>query len=256
MDEGLVGEGLLSRFTVIEYKGKRVYDNENKITDPSPYLLSKLGDLITYVTRLEANNQICDVAMTDEALAVQRKYSRDITDSINTSSEVTVEMWNRANLMALRLSALYAISENYIRPVVTVEAFEWAKTIVNNSIGNFQRQLDEGNVGAIASDTRQMNDTKRKIKEYYLKPYASYAKKYGCRKDLYDEKILPYSFLHNTLTKLSSFRNDNVKATDALNKTIAALISNGDIKQLHAEDFTKFNFTGKGYVLVNTKILE
>lgn len=255
LDEGLVAEGLLSRFTVIQYKGHRVYDNPNRITEPSQYLISQLTDLISYVIRLEANNQVCTVGMTQEAERKQKAYSRYVTDMINRVNDGTIEMWNRANLMVLRLSALHAISLNYMSPVVDVADLDWATAIVENSISNFKIELDSGNVGEAHSDVRQINDAKRKIKEYYNKPFDACAKSYKVRKDIYDAKIITYSYLHNSLTKLASFRKDNLKATDVLNKVITALISSGDIKLLSESDMSKYAFTGKGYILVNMALL-
>ncbi|HCH9143019.1 TPA: DUF3987 domain-containing protein [Salmonella enterica] len=256
LDEGLVGEGLLSRFTVIQYRGKRVYDNPNRIVEPSPMLVSKLTDLLSYVMRLEANNQVCYVGMTEEASQMSKAYSRRVTQLINESNDSTVEMWNRANLMALRLAALHAVSINYLNPIIDKVSLDWGIAIVENSVASFKRELDSGNVGDINSDIRQINDAKRKIKEYYTKPYEACAKGYKVRKDLWEAKIITYSYLHNSLTKLASFKKDNLKATDVLNKVITALISSGDIKLLSEQDMSKHNFTGKGYILVNTALLQ
>lgn len=256
LDEGLVGEGLLSRFTVIQYTGKRVDDNLNRKMEPDPYLISRLSDLLSYVIRLEANGQVCNVGMTDDAREAQQAYSKRVTKLINDANDGTVEMWNRANLMVLRLAALHAVSVNYITPCIDMDCLNWAMAIVENSISNFKRELDSGNVGEAHSDMRQINDAKRKIKDYYIKPFDQCAKKYGGRKDLYDQKILTYSFLHNTLVNMASFRKDTLKATDALNKVINSLINSGDIKQLSPEDLKTYGFTGKGYALINLKILE
>lgn len=256
LDEGLVGEGLLSRFTVIQYKGHRVYDNLERKLQPSQYLVSAFTDLISYVIRLEANNQTCNVGMTPEAERHQQKYSKHVTKLINESHDSTVEMWNRANLMVLRLAALHAVSVNYMSPVVDMDSLNWAIAIVESSISSFKTELDSGNVGEAHSDVRQINDAKRKIKDYYVKSYESCAKSYRVRKDIYDAKIITYSYLHSSLTKLTSFRKDNLKATDVLNKVITALISNGDIKLLSEQDMAKHNFTGKGYILVNMTLLQ
>ena len=165
-------------------------------------------------------------------------------------------MWNRANLMVLRLAALHAVSVNYMSPVVDMDSLNWAIAIVESSISSFKTELDSGNVGEAHSDVRQINDAKRKIKDYYVKSYESCAKSYRVRKDIYDAKIITYSYLHSSLTKLTSFRKDNLKATDVLNKVITALISDGDIKLLSEQDMAKHNFTGKGYILVNTTLLQ
>jgi hypothetical protein len=121
LNEDMISEGLLPRFLLIEYKGNRPPLNDNHINViPSFSLVERLAALAAQCETVNHSNprRVINVQSTPEAakllLADFDKYADGRIN--NSNKEVIRQLWNRAHIKVLKLSALIAVGENLISP--------------------------------------------------------------------------------------------------------------------------------------------
>ena len=111
LNEEMISEGLLPRFMIVEYKGKRPANNENAVNVfPNERLVSKVAELMAYAKTTMSNRQVVNVISTKEADEIFRQFDKFADNQINsTDKEVVRQLWNRAHLKVLKIAALLAV---------------------------------------------------------------------------------------------------------------------------------------------------
>lgn len=250
LDVSHIEDGLIPRFSVVEYNGPRPALNKNANMPPPAQLLQRFADLIAVAMTTTNNNTCCPVAIAPDALLLFDEFERYATDKINhTKLSVEVQLWNRAHLKVLKLAALLAVGINPHAPVVTLPCVEWTIAFIRGEINGVAQRFQDGDVGN--GDSKQFLVMKRTVEAFFKMP-AKQLEVY----DLSHESIalfrkagvVPYRFLIKRLSTSASFKADRMGSTSAIKKTIQALIDSGLLLEIpKAQATTAFKFSGNCY---------
>lgn len=243
LDESLVEDGLLPRFTIVHYDGDRVNLNKaHRNVDPAYTLVKNLAALCGQALMLNQSNNAIDVQMTPEAEAFFDAYERETTHLINQTGNDTLEqIWNRAHLKAMKIAALVAVGINSSQPVISVEAAQYAVDIVNYDTKRLVSKFESGNVGD--SESRQVSLV-RKLVRKYVQSDVNNAHKMGSTAQMIADKIVPKRFLQQRTVNAAPFKHDRLGATNALNRTLLALTEAGVIQQLGPIETRRYGAQG------------
>lgn len=254
LTEEMITDGLLPRFMLIEYNGKRPKLNENhsKIF-PNEELITKMVILINHVKTISrAHNRIVvNVNFTDDAYRLQKRFNEETDNKMNEADkEIYRHLWNRAHLKALKIAALVAVGINYINPIIDVNCFNWAKNIVVNDIKSLAVKFESGTVGKNSEEVKQYQAFKKCLIEFVtsdwnkMKGYCN-----STEQTMHSNKFIPRAFINNRIGKLAIFRNDRLGAANALNRTLTIALDDGLIVQVPRADLLKLGKTGKAFML-------
>lgn len=244
----MMKDGFLSRFTMIAYSGKRVPHNHNALQHPDNALSDALAHLCAHSLSILSRQGRQDVGRDAEAAYMLGQFDKEYDDKINaTEDESYRQMYNRAQLKILRISALLAVGDNYIHPVIQKHHVEWAKEVVERDIQIMDMKIKEGDVGL--SD----NSRERKIlslcRHYLVKGAPA---SYGIPESLQNAGIVTRKFLQIRIAQQNSFTNHRLGANAALDLTLRSLVDSGYLMEVEkAECVKKFNYQGKCYRVID-----
>lgn len=217
-----IEDGLLPRFTIIEYNGERPDRNRSAFQPPGDELLDRVGNLVTIALATQQNTTCQPVSVDHTAQAMLDELDSYATGRINQSSEVERHLWNRAHLKALKLSALLAVGCNAQAPVVTGELADWARNFVFHDVSLLAHRFESGDIGD--GHTKQEADLRAAVIDYGRMDAAA-RKSYKVPARLLNERnIIPYHYLRRRLRGVASFKNDRRGFDTALNGLIEALL--------------------------------
>jgi hypothetical protein len=222
LDSSHIGEGLIPRFSIIEYTGGRPPRNEAADIPPEQGLLTRFEELVAIaLTAQNSNAGAVPVQIDQNAKHQYDKLDREADHKINgPESSVETELWNRVHLKALKLGALLAVGIQPHQPVITGPLAEWAIKYVKKDLDVVSTRFSEGDVGK--GDSKQMNDVIRAVKTYLNSSYEKMAS-YGVEQAMFKERVIPKSYLQRRTANLSAFRNDRKGAIGALHNALAEL---------------------------------
>ena len=239
LDESLVESGFLPRFMVIEYKGERPARNVSPNTIPPSDLVQRVADLSAACLQMQQNRQVFVVGCDQEAQLLLDQFDKRADREMRGQNEVTQQMWNRAHIKALRLSALVAVGINYTAPLVTHDVARWAIDMVEKDVAVLIGRFAAGDVGE--GDAKMRADMMAIIANYMAKGSKGNDKFHakGC---------VPIRYLKQCASNRPAFkkhRNGAMKATEDL---LASMARDGDLllidkKTAHA----MFNTTAEVY---------
>lgn len=156
LDEAVITNGLFPRFLTLQYTGGRPspnrfheqaqFENTAHLVAFTQFALSKL-----------ATDQVVDVEFTPDADAYAMEISEHYDAEMRKDNrEVSLNLWNRGHLKVLKLAALASVGIAHERPVITVPALDWARTIVEADIRRMVAQFDAGEFEGDDSDNRRV----------------------------------------------------------------------------------------------------
>lgn len=252
LTEEMITDGLLPRFMLIEYNGKRPSLNENHINVfPNEEFSNKIVNLMNHAKTITHNKNVVNVRYSDDAYRLQKRFNEETDNKMNEADkEIYRHLWNRAHLKALKIAALVAVGVNYINPVIDVECFNWAKNIVVNDIKSLAAKFESGLIGKNSEEVKQYNAFKKCLVEFVTSDWNK-VKGYCNSQEqvLHSNKFIPRAFINNRIGKLSMFKNDRVGAANALNRTLTIALEDGLIVQVPRADLLKLGKTGKAFML-------
>ena len=148
IDERSVISGLIPRFTIIEYNGPRVPENKfHAQAKPTEYLLQRMSDLASICLGRIAHKQVCNVGMTPEVYQLDDEFNNWCDTRINgTAREVIKALWSRARVKVLKLAALLSVGNNYIEPIIDVDSYNWAKSVIVYETENLSKKFIAGKI--------------------------------------------------------------------------------------------------------------
>lgn len=248
LDATHILQGLIPRFTVIEYTGPRVPRNRNTGVPPNPALVNRFAELVA-VSLTTSNNHTCaTVQMDQRATSMMDAYDQLADKIINESGNaVESELWNRAHVKALKLAALIAVGVNPHNPIITAEIAEWAIDFINRDVDGMTTRFKAGDIGV--GDHRHENDVRRAV-ELYLRMNESQRLQYKTPKSIVDKPVVPYHYLRRKLRLLAAFKNDRRGAAKALEDCLRDM-TKADILALvpPMQARTQFNIGSELYVV-------
>lgn len=254
LNEGMISEGLLPRFSLVEYDGMRTPLNESHSEAKVPlHVVEKLTALCGHALTLNQANKAINVRCDADATKALTRFDKYCDKRINDGgTEVVRQLWNRAHVKALKLAALITVGNNPFDPVVSGASAEWAIRIVVNDVDCLLARFASGRVGMTdASEGSQFDDVSRAIMEYFTAPFETLAK-YNVTPMLHSQRVIPHSYLARRLSNQLSFRSDRMGATNALKRCVGALLERGELQEVSPSDrASRFRTTARCYVVPN-----
>lgn len=240
LDVSHISEGLIPRFSIVEYTGKRPARNKHPNVPPTDNLAQHFSDLVASSLTISNGNNVVEVQMDRASQYLMDSFDHMADKMINEESnhKVAIELWNRAHLKALKLAALLAVGVNHINPVVTEDLALWAVEFIRQEISGVTKRFMTGDIGL--GDSKQHIDLKKAIEVYLEKKDI---KGVFCRNG-----IIPYQFLVRRLASNPSYRMDKIGATQALKRNIQSFIDSGMLVQIAPQVILeKYKSTGICY---------
>lgn len=251
LDETLVSDGLLPRFTIIEYNGERPPLNEHApyVTPPDD-IVKRLAQLAGYSLMLNQNNTIVDVQFDGEGKALLDAFNVEADAYINQAQNETIaELWNRAHLKALKLAATIAVGCNMQVPTISREIADYAIACVRRDTSRMVVKFELGDVGE--GESKQVSEIRKLLRKYFEMP-SDKARSYKIPEAMHRDKIVSRRYLQSRTANLASFKNDRFGASKALDNIIRSLIDIGVMVEVGRADLAKYgNFSGRHYIVTD-----
>ena len=239
----------MSRFCVIEYTGERPDPNLARLQTPPPELVAKFNAIFQYGALLQVREQFLEVALSEQAQDILSRFSNECDHSIRGAGddEAVRQLWNRAHLKALRVSALLAVGDHPFEPVISIEHASYALTLIRHGIAAFEKRIRSGDVGE-GTDGGREQKVLDICKEFVLlsaDKMPSYLK-HGER--MRQSSIIPRKYLQQRTQRLAAFEKHKLGHTEALNRAIKTAITNGNLMEVKKEALVEqFAFHGQAY---------
>lgn len=198
LHEGMISEGLLPRFTIIEYKGQRPELNEaHASVKPSFELVDKLSALAAYAAMLNNQHKVTNVIIDVDSKKLFDDFNAHCDMNINASDrEIRKHLWNRAHIKALKLAALVSVGINSLEPNITSDVATWSIAIIVRDVRNMLDKFESGEIGIDNDETKQLSQVASAIKSYVVSPWSEVSKYAGEDfEKLHGERIINYSFV-------------------------------------------------------------
>ncbi len=259
IDEGTIESGLIPRFVMIHYEGKRVKLNRNfrnaKISKNLHDQLSSLFSVVfTYLNSMTAN----EVELDSEADKMLDEFDDECDMMIDQATDMVKNLWTRMSFKATKLSALVAVGINPVKPVVTRECVEWALHLLKLDIEKLSQKVIEGRIGSDSAELLQQSELRKAIRNYLLLDFAQ-TKRIGnseISKLMLDHSVVPMFFLSHKCIRKACFKKDRIGATNSLKRALQCLVDNGELYRLKkTESQSQFGFSGECFAILNKEIL-
>lgn len=257
LTEEMISEGLLPRFTIIEYNGIRPPFNENAVNIQPPLpLVEKIASLMANAKTVLSNRKVINIECTPEADKVLRDFDKLADNKINnTHREVILQLWNRAHIKALKIAGLLACGQNIFNPVIQLSDVRWAISLIEHDIKALSEKFDKGVIGKSSDENKQVDEMIRVFKEYVTYPWDK-VKKYSDNPILFNARIITNSYIMRRCAALSAFKNDRIGSTSSIKRTIQVLLDSDFIREVGRKDLIdKYKTTQKSYMITNMHLI-
>lgn len=259
LNESLIADGLLPRFSVIEYKGKRNHRNKQAhLVKPSFQLIDNLAKLCAQSLNLNNQHKPQTVGITPDAEAFFDSFDIQCDNLINSGeSDVPRQLWSRAYVKAIKLAALVAIGINYINPVVTIEAAQWAVSLVTHEVKSILSKFSNGEVGSDNDEVKQIEKIQLVIRDYIVSEWNDVSKHLtDSFRGLHASKIVPYAYVQKRCASLQLFKNDKMGSSNSIKRALKTMCERGDIQEMSKGTLSReFNSSAVCYAVLNPKLL-
>jgi hypothetical protein len=212
IDEDSIGDGLIPRFTVIEYKGERPRSNRNVVSTPSASLVNSFAEAAAYAKRLEASGEVVNIPFASyEADFFSTAFENECDDLINSAdNQITRQLYNRAHMQLWKLAGLLAVGVNYFNPQITIEHLQWAHRLITNSIACVIARFESGKVGEPSLHIQQHEALYSLLLEFAKASLAnqwknSYEANYSINRMMFAQMHVNYRYIHNKLHRQPAF---------------------------------------------------
>jgi hypothetical protein len=258
LDETMVSSGLLPRFTIIEYTGARPPKNKfNHNVGPAPSLLGNMRALVAKVDGI--NNAFphkpINVPSSKEAETLFDQFDKYADTQINgNQGEVVKQLWNRADLKAMKLAALVAVGQNWQTPVIDYATAKWATDFVARDISAMVAKFASGEIGG-SLDMQCHNDVIKFVNNITRMSPEEATRKYKTTPALHAMGVIPWKAISLGVLQRASFRAAKNGATNALKSVIQHMIDSGELRELGSKDKERFNTTQRCFVVNDMSII-
>jgi hypothetical protein len=229
-----IAEGLIPRFSVIEYTGPRPPRNLHANVAPPDNVVTALVQLAAVALSSQQNRTCCHIPIAcQHAAKLLNNFDKKADSAINaTNADVDKQLWNRAHLKALKLSALLAVGENPHYPQVQKHHADWAIEFVERDVEGMAEHYASGSVGW--GDHRLAHEI-REAFAVYLTMTPKQRSHYKIPTFLCDKPVAPYSYFVRRLQRKACFAQDRRGAVKAVNDTLSNLVSQGVLALIPAQ---------------------
>lgn len=261
LNEKMVSSGLLPRFIILEYTGKREYHNKNAGSVKIPEnLLKFLCQLSKFCMDMNQSNETIEIFMEKDAIDRMEEIDKETTDIMNENEEGIKQLYNRIHLKCFRLSAILSIMEavqdangdfDFTNCCVTKEQVNWCYDFTMAATRKLEDKFRKGEIGTDSQNDEKIAFTEIKncMKEYE-KLTPEKIKDYSIDAELQSKKMVSYRFLLQRLSQKGIFRNHRLGGTQHIKNTLKNLIEHEEIEQVTISELKKLgNFRGHFYRL-------
>jgi hypothetical protein len=249
LDDAMISDGLLPRFTVLEYTGGRpALNTAHTTTTPPDSILQMLAEICVTAVQMKQRGLAIDVALDADAEDLSRQFDQFCDKRINDSEvEVGRQLWNRAHIKTLKLAALVAVGINPIQPVISGPCFTWAATLIQADCVRFENKVQVGEIGAESNEVKQLEEL-RKCLEYYCNLAKKLPESYRVSDKLREGRIVPQRYL-SRLENKTAFSKDRIGSGGSLQRTIRKLLDMGELQEVKVNDPDIKDARGKCYLV-------
>lgn len=241
-----IAEGLIPRFSIIEYTGNRPERNGKGNPTPPEDLVKALCKVVTQSLTMQANRSCCEVPIDKKAQTILDHFDKVADGHINANqSDVEAQLWNRAHLKALKLAALISVGHDPNNPVVSAESAAWAVHFVSKEITATAKHYSEGDIGT--GDSKQVAEVVR-VAQFFLEAPAHAVNKYGVARAFHKDQVIPHLYFMRRCYALAAFRNDRAGAANALKRTLNSLVDCGILAEVSPQQMReRYGSAAKAY---------
>jgi hypothetical protein len=249
LTESMMEDGFLSRFLVVGYDGDRPVKNTRLLEVPDDALVAALVAICEQAHSQNNLGSSQPVGRNEDAATVMQAFGDEChREIVRTDDESRRQMWNRAELKALRIAALLAVGDHYVTPCITLEHINWAIALVRQDIAMMSKRLEGGDVGH--SDKTRERKLVSVLRDYITK--GSVPKSYKVPPKMHKDGLVPRNYLQTRTQQSSAFYNHKLGANRALEEAIAACIANGWLMEVkHDKVVEGYNFHGKTWRILD-----
>lgn len=254
LHEGLITEGLLPRFTMIEYYGERPpLNKDHSLVQPSFELIDKLASLCAHSLMLNSQNKAIHVQFTPDAQAMFNQFDEHCDLNMIGSNEIKKNLWSRAHVKAMKVAALVAVGINAYDPVITTEIGSWAINLTLADVRNMLKRFEAGEIGIDNDETKQLAKIIACVKDFVVAPWNEVSKYTGdTMSQLHSNKIIPFAYLQRRNASVAVFKKDRMGATNALRRAIKTLCERGDLTEVSRAVLSKeYNTSAVAYMITH-----
>jgi len=250
LNESMIYEGLLPRFTVIEYNGPRTEMNLNhQMAVPSQTLVEYLAALCAHAINMNNSNRVELVTLDPEAQAMFDRFNSHCDKQINSAhNEITRNLWNRAHVKALKLASLLAVGVNYTRPSIDVSQAVWSINLIEADVKTMLNRFENGDIGTPQIQNEQLKDIYKAFKKYLTEDWPNVEKYPGATHSTHHNKVVPQSFITAFCRARASFKHDRLGPIQAIKTTLLSLIDCGELQELSMSDKERLQLGKNGRV--------
>lgn len=247
LDENLIAEGLVSRFSIIEYKGKRPARNDNAFFQPPDMLVNRVGELVQVAVKTDMENLCTPIKVSAKAQQMLDEFDKFCDDKINNAgAEVSRQLWNRAHLKLLKLSGLIAVGVNPYAVLVTEKEVEWAKQFIIRDVSLIADKFTAGDVGTGVE--KQESELRKFIDHYLVTPIHKLKSYKNVMQKMHEDGLIPYEYLRRRAQRVKCFSEDRLGPTKALNNLLDELCESGILYSIPKEQLkTKYSVSFKTF---------
>ena len=171
----MISDGMVSRFTVIEYTGIREYSNRNRAMIPPQHIVDRLVDIASEAIQLNLNGTHIQVNLTAESQVELDRIDRETDDIINAinASDKSSKLPNfitRRVVKILRIAAIMAVLDKRREPSIDINHIHWARHVVDQCIARELWWVRQGAVNGVSDDAMVDDLFLSKIKEFIANP--------------------------------------------------------------------------------------
>ncbi|QEG09353.1 DNA primase [Xanthomonas phage Samson] len=242
LHEGLITEGLLPRFTMIEYHGQVPPLNKaGARVQPSFELIDRLSTLCAHSLMLNSQHKAIHVQFAEGVEQASDKFEEHCRNNVNSSDrDVKRQLWSRAHMKALKLAGIVAVGNNPYDPVITSDVLSWATGVIVADVRNLLARFDAGEIGVDNDETKQLAKVIATVKDFVVSPWPEVAKYAGeGASNLHSNRIVPYSYVQRRLAAVSVFRKDRIGASGAIKRALKTLCERGDLQEVSRATLSK-----------------
>ncbi|XHR27982.1 MAG: hypothetical protein ACFUZC_18885 [Chthoniobacteraceae bacterium] len=238
LDASHITEGLIPRFSIIEYNGPRPIPNENPFHPPSVMLIKNFAALVATAVNTAQNHTCSPVSVSPEAKQIFDKLNAEADRRINSPTlDTEAELWNRAHLKALKLAALVAVGCNMHAPNIIPDIAEWACAFVRREIGGIMERFKSGDIGS--PEAKQESEIRRLFDKFQtFEPERR--RKLSCPECLLQMQVCPERFLTVYSRPLACFKNDRRGPGRALKECLEGMVNGGILEKFSFQQLLSF----------------
>lgn len=249
LTDSMMSDGFLSRFTIVEYKGKRPAANPAPLTTPDNYLFESICGLCAQAVSLKGRMLHQPVSETEEARALLCAFDNECDQAINSTEDETIrQMWNRAHLKVCRIASLVAVADNWVSPVVRKEHAVWALEVVRSDIAIMTKRISSGDIGFDDhSRERKLMDITQEYLEAFDNSYQD-----RTRPGMREDGVVTRAYLQTRCARLRVFKAHRLGYTQAMDITIKNFLDSGFFAEVGPADaMAKYQYRGKCYKVLS-----